>query len=214
MKRLVRTAWAFSAALSSALLLLVLFFWARSYSILEAVSQLKTLDPPKATADAELRRIGPTSARREFSCHLLRGTIVMSVAHMSTGGFYPADMPAPDGWTRTSLPAAGMLASYPSLPASTLGFGYEHRQCRVESLMADQLDLRGVPASSFPKLPPLTETWTLQIPCWPLAAAAAVVLLAAVFSLRGRRQPVGHCRRCGYDLRASTVSCPECGHLR
>ena len=49
------------------------------------------------------------------------------------------------------------------------------------------------------------------------APAAIITLLAASglawkLSRRMRRQLfVGHCTQCGYDLRASTERCPECG---
>jgi hypothetical protein len=46
-----------------------------------------------------------------------------------------------------------------------------------------------------------------------LLANAAPILLAYLLArpmLRRRHVP-GHCRACGYDLRASTGRCPECG---
>ena len=51
------------------------------------------------------------------------------------------------------------------------------------------------------------------IPYWALAAGFG--LLPAVWSahhvLRRRGRPPGHCRACGYDLRATPGRCPECG---
>ncbi|HYC99911.1 MAG TPA: hypothetical protein VEB22_01685 [Phycisphaerales bacterium] len=43
----------------------------------------------------------------------------------------------------------------------------------------------------------------------PVSLGAAVVLVAT----RPKRLPAGHCRSCGYDLRANAarVRCPECG---
>ena len=55
--------------------------------------------------------------------------------------------------------------------------------------------------------------WTLQMPHWPVAALGAVLPVMWVRWRRAarRRAAVGLCRRCGYDLRASTDRCPECG---
>lgn len=51
------------------------------------------------------------------------------------------------------------------------------------------------------------------VPYWFLTAVAgapaAVVLLLRLN--RRRRARAGHCRKCGYDLRASKDRCPECG---
>jgi hypothetical protein len=52
-----------------------------------------------------------------------------------------------------------------------------------------------------------------SIPYWPFAASAAV--LPTMWRIRQLRRAHwrghGHCRRCGYDLRASRERCPECG---
>jgi hypothetical protein len=53
----------------------------------------------------------------------------------------------------------------------------------------------------------------LYLPHWLLAAVLAVLPAAwarRAWRRRGARRP-GHCRTCGYDLRASPDRCPECG---
>jgi hypothetical protein len=51
----------------------------------------------------------------------------------------------------------------------------------------------------------------LAIPYW-LAAVVTAVLPVARAARRLWRTPLpGHCRRCGYDLRATPGRCPECG---
>jgi hypothetical protein len=53
----------------------------------------------------------------------------------------------------------------------------------------------------------------ILIPYW---AIAAVLALLSIWMIVRRRQQrprslPGHCRECGYDLRGSEGSCPECG---
>jgi hypothetical protein len=57
------------------------------------------------------------------------------------------------------------------------------------------------------------KTWTLQIPHWSAAVAAAVLPWRWLRRRRAeiRKLRTGLCRRCGYDLRATPGRCPECG---
>jgi hypothetical protein len=53
----------------------------------------------------------------------------------------------------------------------------------------------------------------IQVPYWFVALASAVVPAygAAGWYRRRQRLQAGVCRRCGYDLRATSGRCPECG---
>jgi hypothetical protein len=59
------------------------------------------------------------------------------------------------------------------------------------------------------------NTWLaseLDMPIWPLLALLAVTpFLRLLF--RPKKARPGHCDACGYDIRASTHVCPECGTL-
>jgi hypothetical protein len=64
---------------------------------------------------------------------------------------------------------------------------------------------------------PGADGWMLAVPFW---ACVAVLLIPCAVpvrrSLRARtrrqRASRGECEMCGYDVRASTARCPECGH--
>jgi hypothetical protein len=58
--------------------------------------------------------------------------------------------------------------------------------------------------------------WTVGLPFWLIAGLAAVPLLPGFHrryrqERQRRRLKAGCCMECGYDLRASTGRCPECG---
>ena len=54
---------------------------------------------------------------------------------------------------------------------------------------------------------------TIVVPLWVIALPLAVppLLYLYAFARRRRRFAANHCRTCGYDLRASSGRCPECG---
>lgn len=54
------------------------------------------------------------------------------------------------------------------------------------------------------------DSLRLIFPLWLIALPLFLFGLPSLRHLRRRRRP-GYCARCGYDLRASTGCCPECG---
>jgi hypothetical protein len=59
----------------------------------------------------------------------------------------------------------------------------------------------------------VSAKWYLRVPHWSFVALSLPVptlwLLIRRHRLERKRQ--GHCRQCGYDLRATPERCPECG---
>jgi hypothetical protein len=64
---------------------------------------------------------------------------------------------------------------------------------------------------------PRFHIYFVAAPHWAIAAPLAVApLRRLILTLRHRRRRSnreGHCRTCGYDLRATPARCPECGTL-
>jgi hypothetical protein len=60
---------------------------------------------------------------------------------------------------------------------------------------------------------PKGAEWMIVAPYWPPVLVTAILPMLFLYRLRRARRLAakGLCRRCGYDLRASTERCPECG---
>ena len=60
---------------------------------------------------------------------------------------------------------------------------------------------------------PADNVWKrgLYIPLWFLSLLFALPWIVTMIRRRFHSYPAGCCTRCGYDLRASTNRCPECG---
>ena len=59
-----------------------------------------------------------------------------------------------------------------------------------------------------------TRGWICVAPIWSLLVVFGLLpSYRLVRWFRRRKYPAGHCRNCGYDLRASPNQCPECGAI-
>jgi len=66
--------------------------------------------------------------------------------------------------------------------------------------------------SGGPNSPYNATVVAYTVPFWlPFLATAVPAALTVGRFLRKRKLKEGHCRKCGYDLRATTDRCPECG---
>jgi hypothetical protein len=60
--------------------------------------------------------------------------------------------------------------------------------------------------------PDVGKLVSISFPCWFLAVLSfALPSWRAAIMIRDRKRIAGHCRSCGYDLRATPERCPECG---
>jgi hypothetical protein len=53
----------------------------------------------------------------------------------------------------------------------------------------------------------------LIVPIWLISLLSAIPSALWLMRLRRRKPPVGICKKCGYDLRATPNLCPECGTI-
>ena len=85
-------------------------------------------------------------------------------------------------------------------PVRSAGLGFEAYRAQV---------------THFVRLPP-TAVWGVAVPHWAVGLAFGALPAWRLLRLRRdlvrrRRAAAGFCVRCGYDLRATPQTCPECG---
>jgi hypothetical protein len=80
-----------------------------------------------------------------------------------------------------------------------------------------QMDASGFGATGNRPTPRTPQTlWVIDLPYWSVALVSGVLPLTAMMRLRRTRlhksrAAAGCCAACGYDVRASSDRCPECG---
>jgi hypothetical protein len=137
------------------------------------------------------RIAGTTAARRHVDVISCKGTGDVRVARP-----YPYHTPFQWEQSETYFPRRD--------PWYALGFDFERGSVAFAPLHTGPPD--------FPPAP----YWNARVPDWfPLALFAAYPAHRARRALRRRRERLlrerGVCLCCGYDLRATTGRCPECG---
>jgi hypothetical protein len=108
----------------------------------------------------------------------------------------------------------GLHGTYVSLTALSVphGFGATHLRAPKGDewfsyrIYGDLINARAyIPVAIY-------RGFDVEVPDWLLMLPALVIGLAAL--VRRRRPIAGHCRHCGYDLRATPDRCPECGAVQ
>ena len=115
-------------------------------------------------------------------------------------GFYVADY---QGVTQAYQQSHPVVARWSSLSAGPSVIGDYATARRALGFSVVRID--------YSQPHPYDTFRALVIPFWaPLCLFAALPVIRLARHAR-RKPPPGHCRRCGYDLRASPDRCPECG---
>ena len=208
-----RVARILSAALAAASLLLfvaVLCLWPRTTRLMDTVSFL-------------------THSDTQYSAGTCPHALFFSVGHNLAATQDPHDPQKTKlGWSFSSL-APGSTRSYswsedlPSSGTSNYSEGIVGHTAVIVGSGPDRnrLGFGWQSATSAVPRPPYTAgagTVTvsyknLAIPLW--FVGADLIIWPVVFLTRQmrrrRRVRLGHCLQCGYDLRASSSRCPECG---
>ncbi len=187
----------FVAALSATLCAAAAWAWGRSYQSVEFIGAKSF-----ATAPTPGFRYGGLMSERSTGLWSDAGALTIGqrqrVWETSTPRTVQGDTTSPAWWTRRpprEVLKSGVCLDDPPPP----GLGLTH------FAWASRARTSGTPLGDQ------AET-SLTVPHWLPVAVLAVAPLAWLAGWRDRRRyPTGHCRRCGYDLRASPEKCPECG---
>jgi predicted RNA-binding Zn-ribbon protein involved in translation (DUF1610 family) len=71
----------------------------------------------------------------------------------------------------------------------------------------------GIPVANMPPLAGVRACTYYSVPLLWLHALILGLVFWPTYRAWRMRQPLGHCRSCGYDLRATPARCPECGNV-
>jgi hypothetical protein len=122
--------------------------------------------------------------------------------------------PPPDASSGTRCPQRVVYVDLEPDGHALFGFRWARGEVLVRDVMFFPADGVSPGDEAVEVVPQLWAHMTvLVVPHWALVAASSLLPLAWVvrrWRTRGLRRQ-GHCRGCGYDLRASRDRCPECG---
>jgi hypothetical protein len=158
--------------------------WVRSYWVADWVERRHY---GRGATDWSQTDIWARSSRGLFCVGISRGTITGRKAAAAVRGLPKIPVP----FHVTERPDNPLWRDFPQSFANRLGFYWSTRDDYAGTLLHRQ-------------------KWEIALPHWAVAGLAAASPCYWYWSFRRRRKP-GLCPRCGYDLRATSGRCPECG---
>jgi hypothetical protein len=183
----------------SVLLLAIVGYWIRGYWYCDTIGGAWGFTPPPPGVQMPAGRhwyVGVSSSYGQIRTYVTR-----------------MDCPEPGG-SRCSFDTGTIPAARGGRWSASGTFGLVWRMHLLGFAVQKDLWSVGGPGSGLS----LTEIndWTVVLPFWLVSMIGALPLVLLVRGLRRdrrmrRRQRLGLCLRCGYDLRASAERCPECG---
>jgi hypothetical protein len=184
MKRFRR--WLFNGLAATSLLACIATatLWVRSYWVCQALVESRYLSPDKGVTNANFQVV---ANHRFTDVSFVQGELFVARTITPVGHSFPNR-----GWE--------WLPQNVVLPKIDLGTSFFHR-CGFVLSMERPSDWPG--ASSV----------RLLFPLWMIALIMAIAPLRWFFQMRHRTKRIGHCEKCGYDLRATPDRCPECGTI-
>jgi hypothetical protein len=184
------------AAISSMLLIFVLFFWARSHMRYEGILHYSEGAPARVTASGNGKTVdeeltGKSSGWVSFPGQLTYISITNPVRS--------AD------WESWSDPIDTSISVWPSLLAAD---AITHHGLSLGPTQT-QGELRDPMMGIAWRLP----YWYFTIPYWMLAIVLAILPYHWTMDYRRavRREKLGLCVRCGESVKGLTGKCPKCG---
>jgi hypothetical protein len=187
-KRLLRTLLTIARALSALLCAAAVVLWVRSHFVIDYFERASAAGP----APVEVQLLAVKSARGGISVIRISETVTTLDASANA---------AWDEWRRRFA----------------TGVYWAHEQLQVETDDASSFEFTRWQGH---KVSPWSPSATVKVddlrigsPYWFIAAVTAILPAYATLRHFGRRHltKIGHCVKCGYDLRATPDRCPECG---